>query len=103
MQEHSTVLTAVEEVRSVIQADLDRQIEDLRARMTPASVSDAVRKLLRQGEDVGGGINAIRMVKQLLGRPQLADEKAVWAYDRLKPALRTAFDQIPSLYFFEGD
>jgi hypothetical protein len=29
--------------------------------------------------------------------------EAVWAYDRLKPALQAAFEQIPSLYYFEGD
>jgi len=29
--------------------------------------------------------------------------EAVWAYERLKPALRLALEQIPSLYYFEGD
>jgi len=83
--------------------ELRQQIEELRARLTPAFVEEAVGALLRQGEDVGGGVNAIRLVKHLLGNPQLRDVEVTWAYDRLKPALRSAFEQIPSLYFFEGD
>jgi len=33
----------------------------------------------------------------------MRDMEAVWAYGRLKPAFQTAFEQIPSLYYFEGD
>ena len=83
--------------------ELRQQVRDLEWRLTPAFVQDAVRALLHQGEDVGGGVNAIRLVKHLLGSPQLSDVEAVWAYDQLKPPLRSAFDQIPSLYYFEGD
>jgi hypothetical protein len=83
--------------------DLAQQVEALRSRLTPAFVADAVHTLLREGEDVGGGVNAIRLVKHLLGAPQLRDVKATWVYDRLKPALRGALAQIPSLYYFEGD
>ena len=83
--------------------ELRQQIEELRSRLTPAFVEEAVRALLRQGEDVGGGINAFRLVKHLLGNPRLRDVEVTWAYDRLKPALRSAFEEIPSLYFFEGD
>jgi hypothetical protein len=83
--------------------ELGQQVEDLKPRLTPSFVEGAVRVLLRQGEDVGGGVNAIRLVKHLLGNPQVRDVEAVWAYDRLKPALQAAFEQIPSLYYFEGD
>jgi hypothetical protein len=61
--------------------ELRQEIESLQAQLTPAFVEDATRTLMRQGEDV----------------------EAVWAYDQLKPAFRRAFEQIPSLYYFEGD
>ena len=83
--------------------DLGRQVEALQAKLTSSFVEGAVRALLRQGEDVGGGINAVRLVKHLLENPQLRDVEAVWAYDRLKPALRAALAQVPALYYFEGD
>jgi len=83
--------------------ELGRQVEALKPRLTPSYVEEAVGALLRQGEDVGGGVNAIRLIKHLLGNPQLRDVEAVWAYERLKPALRLALEQIPSLYYFEGD
>jgi hypothetical protein len=83
--------------------ELRQQIEEIQSQLTPAFIENAVRTLLRQGEDVGGGVNAIRLVKHLLGNPQVRDIEAVWAYDRLKPALRSTFEQIPSLYYFEGD
>ena len=84
-------------------SDLGQQVKALQAKLTPAFLESAVRTLLRQGEDVGGGINAVRLVKHLLESPQLRDVEAVWAYDRLKPALRAALAQILSLYYFEGD
>ena len=83
--------------------ELGQEVENLKPRLTPSFVEDAVHVLMRQGEDVGGGVNAIRLVKHLLGNPSLRDVEAVWAYDRLKPAFHAAFEQIPSLYYFEGD
>lgn len=83
--------------------ELRQEVETLQALLTPAFVEDAVRTLMRQGEDVGGGVNMHRLVKHLLGEPQMRDVEAVWAYDQLKPAFRQAFEQIPSLYYFEGD
>lgn len=83
--------------------ELGQQVEGLRAHLTPAFVEDTVRTLLRQGEDVGGGVNAMRLVKHLLGAPQLRDVEATWAYERLKKPLLLAVGQVPSLYFFEGD
>jgi hypothetical protein len=87
----------------MVYKELRRQIEELQPRLTPAFVEEEVRALLYQGEDVGGGVNAFRLVKHLLGNPRLRDVEVTWAYDRLKPVLRAAFEQIPSLYFFEGD
>lgn len=83
--------------------ELGRQVERLQSEMTPSSIEQTVRTLLCQGEDVGGGVNAIRLVRHLLGDANLRDVEATWAYDRLKPALITIFDQIPSLTYFEGD
>jgi len=83
--------------------ELRQQVEDIKSQLTPAFVEEAVQTLMRQGEDVGGGVNALRLVKHLLGDPQMRDTEAVWAYDRLKPTFRDMFEQIPSLYYFEGD
>ena len=82
---------------------LRQQVDEIQSRLTPAFVETEVRALLRQGEDVGGGVNATRLVKYLLGNPQLKDVEATWAYDQLKPAFRAAFEHVPSLYYFEGD
>jgi hypothetical protein len=83
--------------------ELSQQVEALRSELTPPLVEQAVYTLLRGGEDVGGGVNAIRLVKHLLSAPRLRDAEATWAYDRLKPTLRGALAQVPSLYYFEGD
>ena len=83
--------------------ELRQRVEEIQPRLTPAFVENVVQAVLRQGEDVGGGVNAIRLVKHLLEEPQMRDVEAVWAYDQLKPAFRQAFEQIPSLYYFEGD
>ena len=82
---------------------LKQALESLQPRLTPDFVHAQVKQLLRQGEDVGGGVNAIRLVRHLVGAAAQQDVAATWAYDRLKPALRAALAQIPSLYFFEGD
>jgi len=82
---------------------LHDRVSEIRAEMTPARVEELIRELLRQGEDVGGGINAIRLVRHLLGDLVAGDVEATWAYERLKPTLERALDQVPSLYFFCGD
>ena len=83
--------------------ELGQQVEQLQSGLTPSSIEESVRTLLRQGDDIGGGVNAIRLVRHLLGDSDLRDAEATWAYDRLKPLFATIFDQIPSLYYFEGD
>ena len=83
--------------------ELGHEVEVIRGQLTPASLEKTCRELMRQGEDIGGGINALRLAKYLLRDPQMTDAQAVWAYDRLKPTFREAFQEIPSLYYFEGD
>jgi hypothetical protein len=85
------------------ESDLEGAVEALRARLTPAYVEAQVGELLRQGEDVGGGVNAFRLMRHLLGRSAAGDDQVLWAYERLKPALGAALEQVPSLYYFEGD
>ena len=82
---------------------LKQRVESVQSRLTPGLVEAQVRELLRQGEDVGGGVNAIRLVRYLAGDVVQRDVEATWAYDQLKPGLRAALEQIPSLYYFEGD
>ncbi len=82
---------------------LHDRVTEIQAKLTPAQVEAIVRELLRQGEDVGGGINAIRLVRHLLGDLAAGDVEAMWAYERLKPTLAHALDQVPSLYFLCGD
>ena len=83
--------------------ELRQRVESLKEQMTPDFVESVVRELLRQGEDVGGGVNAFRLMRHLLGDVVRRDAEVTWAYTRLKPALAAALEQIPSLYFFEGD
>jgi hypothetical protein len=83
--------------------ELEAKVDEVRARLTPATLERLCQDLLRQGEEPGGGIGALRVVKHLLGDPDMRDGQAVWAYDRLKPAFRAALEQIPSLYYFHGD
>ena len=83
--------------------DLRQKVEEVESRATPDYLEQAVRALLREGEDAGGGINAGRLVKFLLDDPRMADEDVARAYDRLKPAFRAAFEENPSLFYFEGD
>ena len=84
--------------------DLRERVESLQPKLAPAFLAALVTGIIdREGEDVGGGVNALRLVKHLLGDPQMRDTEAVWAYDQLKPAFRSGFEQIPSLHYFEGD
>ena len=82
---------------------LERAVDVLCAALTPAFVQDQVRELLSQGEDVGGGINAFRLMQHLLGEAAENDDQVIWAYERLKPALSAALDQVPTLYYLYGD
>ena len=47
--------------------------------------------------------HAFRLIKDLLVGSALSDEQVTWPYAQLKPALGTALEQVPSLYYFEGD
>ena len=83
--------------------ELRQRTEALRSRAAPEVLEEAVLTLWQQGEDVGGGVNADRLVRYLLEDPHLRDEDVVWAYDRLKPAFRATFEENPYFYYFEGD
>jgi hypothetical protein len=87
----------------MMEKDLRQKVEEVASRATPATLEEAVETLLREGEDLGGGINANRLVKFLLDDPQMEDEDVMWAYDRFKPAFRAAFEENRSFYYFEGD
>ena len=83
--------------------DLEQRTEKTLTQLTPPFVEAQVRALLHQGEDVGGGVSAARLVRHLLGGGPWDDIAVTRAYERLKPALSAALEQIPALYFFEGD
>ena len=85
------------------QGQLEQTVESLRLGLTPDFVRAQVDELLGQGEDVGGGVNAFRLVRHLLGKAAESDEQVTWAYERLKPALGAAFEQGLTLYYFKGD
>jgi len=68
--------------------------------LTPDYVRAQVEALLDQGEDLGGGVNAFRLMRHLLGGAARSDEQVMWAYERLKPTLGDALEQVPSLYYF---
>ena len=72
---------------------LEHKVVSLQPRLSPAFVEGQVRELLRQGEDIGGGINAFRLTRHLLGDPRASDEQVTWAYERLKPALGAALER----------
>jgi hypothetical protein len=82
---------------------LRERVASLQQELAPDSVEAVVRTLLRQGEDVGGGVNAMRLVRYWLGGVARNDAELSWAYMRLKPALRAALEDVPDLYYFEGD
>jgi hypothetical protein len=82
---------------------VEERIQWLLGQMTPAFVEAEVGVLMRQGEDVGGGVNTLRLVRHLLGDAAPSDATVTGAYEQLKPALREALQQVPELYFFEGD
>jgi len=84
--------------------ELRDRVEMLKKRLTPEVAEQAVKKLIEEeGEDIGGGINASRLVRHLLGDAHLSDQETMWAYGKLKVAFHGVFDKIPSLYYFEGD
>lgn len=82
---------------------LRRRTEAVKARLTGEMLQEAVLTLWRQEEDLGGGVNADRVVRHLLDGPRMRDEDVVWAYDQLKPLFRDAFEEDASFCYFEGD
>ena len=58
--------------------ELKQKIEQLAATLDVSLVEQTLNELLRQGEDVGGGINAFRLICHLLGEPSLTGVEVVW-------------------------
>jgi len=58
----------------------------------------AARIVLAEYEHLPHDVEAGRLV-----HGQCGDVEVAWAYERLKPALRMALEQVPSLYSFTGD
>lgn len=85
-------------------AELQHAVEGLQSTLSPRQVEQGINRLLaRDGEELGGGVNAMRLVQHLLGEPLLPDADLVWAYDRVKTRLEACIAEIPTLYFFSGD
>jgi len=82
--------------------ELKQHIESLEPRLTPTFVERIVRELLLERKDGGSGVGAISLVKHLMGDLAQRSEEILWAYHRLKPALRAAVEQTSSLRFLEG-
>lgn len=82
---------------------LEQTIASLLDRLTPDFAEAEVRALLRQGEDVGGGVNAFRLIRHWLGALAGDDTSVRRVYERIRPALSRALEQVPSLYYFQGD
>ena len=77
-----------------------RAANQLPARLGPASPVVSISETSARQTSL---FRAIAFQHPLLDSPTMSDVEAVWAYDRLKPAFRQAFEQISSLYYFEGD
>lgn len=83
--------------------ELIQAVDLLLQKLTPQYLETEVQKLLHTSPDKDGGIDAYRLVRTLLNRPDLDDAQTGLAYQKIRPVFRTLFDQIPSLYFFTGD
>jgi len=83
--------------------ELKKRVEKTAATIDAPLIEKALRELMREGEDVGGGINAFRLVRYLLREENLTDVEVTWAYRYIKPPLQAALEQLPAYVFFEGD
>ena len=84
-------------------SELAESVEQFLAKITPQTLEGEIWKLLRTAPDADGGIDAYRLVRHLLGRPDLNNIQTGWAYQRIRPVFMDIFEQIPSLVFFTGD
>ena len=83
--------------------ELARSIETFLQNLTPAFLEKEIWGLLRTSPDRDGGIDAYRLVRHFLGKPDLDDVKTTWAYQRIRPVFEEMLEGIPSLYYFTGD
>jgi len=82
--------------------DLEQCMALLEGDLTPLYVERVVRELLQQRKDGGSGVGAFRVVMHLASGLIQRDADLMPIYYRLKPALRAAVEQSPSLWFLEG-
>jgi hypothetical protein len=87
--------------------ELRQRIEALASAVDARMVASALQELERQGEDVGGGMEAYRLAQhllvQLLENPSLTKTEVTWGYAFLKPAVMTALEELPSYELVQGD
>ena len=88
----------------MLQEELQELVARLRVNLSPEMVERSMNCLLvEEGEELGGGINAMRLVRYMLGEPELTDPQLVWAYDSVKSGMEACIEDVPSLYYFFGD
>jgi hypothetical protein len=87
--------------------ELKQRIEALAPTVDAPEVENALQELQRQGEDVGGGINAFRLaehlLRDLLQTPSLTQDEVTWGYPYLKPAVVGALNELLGYELVEGD
>jgi hypothetical protein len=83
--------------------ELTQAIGQFLQRLTPQYLENEIWGLLHTSPDLDGGIDAYRLVRHFLKRPDLNDAQTGWAYQKIRPIFKNLFEQIPSLYYFTGD
>lgn len=83
--------------------DLESAVAVLRPNLTPEFVEATVRELLLKCQDPSRGIAAPALVQHLLGGLADNDERVQWAYERLRRDLGAALEEVPTLYYLDGD
>lgn len=83
--------------------ELAQAVDQFLQELTPRFMENEIRGLLKTTPDLDGGIDAYRLVRYFLKRPDLDDAQTGWAYQKIRPVFINLFEQIPSLYYFTGD
>jgi hypothetical protein len=83
--------------------ELAEAVDQFLADLTPQFLEEEIWKLLRTSPEIDGGIDAYRLVRYFLKKPDLNDAQTGWAYHRIKPVFTKLFEGIPSLYYFTGE
>lgn len=83
--------------------ELTEAVDQFLQKLTPQNLENEIWGLLNSSPDMDGGIDAYRLVRHFLKRPDLNDAQTGYAYQKIRPVFIKFFDQIPSLYYFTGD